>query len=74
MENDLFFLFLRPVNRGGVTRVLSKNIENPDFWPILGYLCLPWAGPAEQCCTPVYLPIEHFRQKISLSVDSLAQR
>ena len=75
--NDLFFSFLRPQNRGGgvpPTRLLSKNIKNPEIWPILGYFCLLWAGPAEQCCTPVYLPIEDFRQKLPFCWDSLAPK
>ena len=61
--NDLFVWFLRPQNTGGgvlSTQLLSKGIKNPEMWPILGYFCLLWAGPAEQCCTPVYLPIEDF--------------
>ena len=74
--NDLFFWFLRPQNRGGgpPTQNLSKNIKNSEIWPILGYFCLLWAGPAEQCCTPVYLPIEDFRQKFQFSLDSLAPK
>ena len=73
----LFFWFLRPENRrGGVppTRALPKNIGNPEIWAIWGYFCLLWAGPAEQCCTPVYLPIEDFRQKFPFSVDFLARK
>ena len=72
-----FIEFLRPQNRGGgvpPTRLLSKNIKNPEIWPILGYFCLLWAGPAEQCCTPVYLPIEDFRQKLPFCWDSLAPK
>ena len=53
-------------------KFLSKNIKSPEIWRILGYFCLLWAGPAEQCCTPVYLPIKDFRQKIQFSLDSLA--
>ena len=48
--------------------MLSKNIKSPEMWPISGYFCLLWAGPAEQCCTPVYLPIEEFRQKFKFSL------
>ena len=59
---------------GPPTRILSKKIENPEIWPILGCFCLLWAGPAEQCCTPVYLPIEDFRQKFQFSLDSLAPK
>ena len=74
--NDLFFWFLRPQNGGGgpPTRILFKIIKNPEIWPILGYFCLLWAGPAEQCCTPVCLPIEDFRQKFQFSLDSLAPK
>ena len=72
-----FFDFYGPkIGGGGVppTRLLSKNIKNPEIWPILGYFCLLWAGPAEQCCTPVYLPIEDFRQKLPFCWDSLAPK
>ena len=75
--SDLFVWFLRPENRGGgrsSTRNLSKNIKNSEFWPIMGYFCLLWACPAEQCCTPVYLPTEDFRQKFQFSLDSLAPK
>ena len=37
-----------------------QKYQKPEIWPILGYFCLLWAGPAEQCCTPGYLPIEDF--------------
>ena len=49
-----FFGFYGPKIGGGgpPTRILSKKIKNPEIWPILGYFCLLWAGPAEQCCTP----------------------
>ena len=53
---------------GSHTRTLSKNISTPEIWPILGYFCLLWAGPAEQRCTPVYLPIEDFRPKFQFSL------
>ena len=71
-----FFGFYGPKIGGGVppTRRLSKNIKNPEIWPILGHFCLLWAGPAEQCCTPVYLPIEDFRQKLPFCWDSLAPK
>ena len=57
-------IFYGPKIGGGVppTRGLSKNIKNPDIWPILGYFRLQWAGPAEKCCTPVYLPIGPFAE------------
>ena len=73
--NDLFFWFLRPQN-GGVppTRVSSQNLKNGEMWPILGYFCLLWAGPVEQCCTPTYLPMEDFRQKLPFSLNSLAPK
>ena len=63
-EKNLFFWFLRPQNGGGgpSTQILSKNVKNPVIWPNLGYFCLLWAGPVEQCCTPVYLPIGDFQQ------------
>ena len=75
-EMTYFFGFYGPKIGGGgpPTRVLSKKIKNPEIWPILGYFCLLWAGPAEQCCTPVYLPIEDFRQKFQFSLDSLAPK
>ena len=65
------FWLLRLRKGGGVppTRVLSKNIENPEIWPILGYFGLLWAGPAKHCCTPVYLPIEDFRTEIALFLE-----
>ena len=71
-----FFLFLRSQKRGGGPPIwlLSKNITNPEIMPILGYFCLLWAGPAEQCCTPVYLPIEDFGQKLPFCWDSLAPK
>ena len=59
------------IGGGPPTQILSKDIKRPDIWPILGYFCLLWAGPAEQCCTPVYLPIEDFRQKFQFPFDSL---
>ena len=76
-EMTYFFGFYGPKIRGGgaaPTRILSKNFKNPEIWLILGYFCLLWAGPAEQCCTPVYLPIEDFRQKFQFSLDSLASK
>ena len=75
-ETTQFFGFCGPKIGGGdpPTRVLFKNIKNPDIWPILGYFCLLWAGLAEQCCTLVYLPIEDFRQKFPFSLDSLAPK
>ena len=75
-EMTYFFGFYGPNIGGGgpPTRILSKNIKNPEIWPILGYFCLLWPGPAEQCCTPVYLPIEDFRQKFQFSLDSLAPK
>ena len=75
-EMTYFFGFYGPKIGGGgpPTRILSKKIKNPEIWPILGYFCLLWAGPAEQCCTPVYLPIEDFRQKFQFSLDSLAPK
>ena len=75
-EMTYFFGFYGPKIRGGAapTRILSKNFKNPEIWLILGYFCLLWAGPAEQCCTPVYLPIEDFRQKFQFSLDSLAPK
>ena len=75
-EMTYLFGFCGPKTEGGgpADRVLSKNIRNPEIWPILGYFCLLWAGPAEQCCTPVYLPIEDFRQKLPFSWDPLAPK
>ena len=72
----IFFLASTAPKKGGgpPTRVLSKNIKNPEIWPILGYFGLLWAGPAKHCCTPVYLPIEDFRQKLPFSWDSLAPK
>ena len=37
-----FFGFYGPKIGGGgpPTRTLSKNIKNPEIWPILGYFCL----------------------------------
>ena len=71
-----FFGFYGPKKGGGVLLpdFCPKNIKNPEIWPILGYFCLLWAGPAEQCCTPLYLPIEDFRQKFQFSFDSLAPK
>ena len=74
-EMTYFFGIYGPKMRGGpLTRIVSKNIKNPEIWPFLGYFCLLWAGPAEQCCKPVYLPIEDFRQKFQFSLDSLAPK
>ena len=76
-EMTYFFLVSTAPKIGGggpPTQILSKNIKNPEIWPILGYFCLLWAGPAKQCCTPVYLPIEDFRQKFQFSLDSLAPK
>ena len=75
-RNYLLFWFLRPHNRGGCpsTRGLSKNIKDLDIRPLLGYFCLLWAGPAEECCTAVYLPIEDFCQKLPFSLNSLAPK
>ena len=70
-----FFGFYGPKIGGGglLPEFLSKNIRNPEIWPFLGYFCLLWAGPAEQCCKPVYLPIEYFRQKLEF-LNSLAPK
>ena len=75
-EMTYFFGFYGPKIGGGAapTRVLSKNFKNPEIWLIFGYFCLLWACPAEQCCTPMYLPIEDFRQKFQFSLDSLAPK
>ena len=75
-EMTYFFGFYGPKIGGGgpPTRLLSRNIRNPEMWPILGYFCLLWAGPAEQCCTPLYLPIEDFRQKLAFCWYSLAPK
>ena len=75
-EMTYFFGFYGPKIRGGAapTRVLSKNFKNFEIWLILGYFCLLWACPAEQCCTPMYLPIEDFRQKFQFSLHSLAPK
>ena len=62
------------VGGGAPTRIVSKNIKNPEIWPILWYFCLLPAGPAEQCCTPVRLPMEDFRQKFQFSLESLAPK
>ena len=63
------YFYRSKIGRGGPpTRVLITIIKHPEIWPILGYFCLLWASPAEQCCTPVYLPIEDFQQKIPLFV------
>ena len=59
---------------GPPTRVLSINITNSEIWPSLRYFCLLWAGPAEQCCTPVYLPIEDFRQKFAFFPNFLVPK
>ena len=74
--NDLFFWCLRPQNRGGGSSYpgFVQNIKNPEIWPILGYFCLLWAGPAEQWCTPLYLPIHNFRHKLFFSWDALARK
>ena len=76
-EMTYFFGFYGPKIGGGGVHLpdfCPKKLENPEIWPILGYFCLLWAGPAEQCCTPVYLPIEDFRQKFQFSLDSLAPK
>ena len=75
-EMTYFFGFYgTKIGRGGPpTRMLSKNIKNPENWPILGYFCLLGAGPAEQCCTPVHLPIEDFRQEFQFSLHSPAPK
>ena len=67
--------FYCPKIGGGVllTELCQKISKNLEIWPFLGYFCLLWAGPAEQCCTPVYLPIGVFRQKFQFSLDSLAR-
>ena len=45
-EMTYFFGFYGPRIGGGgpPTQNLSKNIKNPEIWPILGYFCLLWAA------------------------------
>ena len=72
--NDLFVWFLQPQNRGGGFLLLEfcpKMLKSLKFSLFSGIFCLLWAGPAERCCTPVYLPLEDFHQIHPFSLDSL---
>ena len=71
-KRPISFGFYDPkLGKGGPpAQPLSKKIKNLEIWPILRYFCLLWAGPAEQCCTPVY-PL---RQKLPFCWDSLAPK
>ena len=71
------FSFYGPkIGGGGVLLpgFCPKESKTLKFGLFLGYFCLLWAGLAEQCCTPVYLPVEDFRQKLPFFWDSLAPK
>ena len=54
--------------------MMFRNIQDPDVWHFLGYFGLLWARRAEWCCTPLYLLIEVFRQKLPFCLDTLVPK